>query len=83
MAYAGWLDALDPNTHEGDTEAAIRTDARLTPEKKRALLAVYRSLVTEPTADTATVADADDVAPAAGDVATAAGEPGSVSTDDD
>jgi transcriptional regulator with XRE-family HTH domain len=47
LAYAGWLDGLDPSTHEDDTEAAIRSDPRLTPEKKRALLAVYRTLVTE------------------------------------
>lgn len=52
LAYAGWLDALDPTVHDGDTEAAIRADSRLTPEKKRALLAVYRSLIVEsPDAD--------------------------------
>ena len=58
MAYAGWLDGLDPTTHDGDTEAAIRADSRLTPEKKRALLAVYRSLITE-TADETQPVDAD------------------------
>ncbi len=46
LAYAGWLDGLDASTHKNDTEAAIRSDSRLTLEKKRALLAVYRSLVT-------------------------------------
>jgi transcriptional regulator with XRE-family HTH domain len=57
MAYAGWLDALDPNSHVGDTEAAIRSDERLTPEKKHALLAVYRSLVTEPPVAESSVAE--------------------------
>src|SRR4051794_5899155 len=47
MAYAGGLDGLDPVTHEGETEAAIRCDPRLTAEKKRALLAVYHSLVSD------------------------------------
>ena len=56
MAYAGWLDALDPTSHDDDTEAAIRSDPRLTPEKKRALLAVYRSLVAEAPASEAQVA---------------------------
>jgi len=60
MAYAGWLDALDPTTHDGDTEAAIRADSRLTPEKKRALLGVYRSLITE-TPDETLAVDADSV----------------------
>jgi transcriptional regulator with XRE-family HTH domain len=55
MAYAGWLDALDPTTHDGDTEAAIRADSRLTPEKKRALLAVYRSLIAETPGETPAV----------------------------
>ena len=62
LAYAGWLDGLDPATHEDDTEAAIRADTRLTPEKKRALLAVYRTLVAEadsPPASEASVASED------------------------
>lgn len=80
MAYAGWLDALDPNSHEGDTEAAIRTDARLTPEKKRALLAVYRSLVTEPTVDEATASGADAAEP---DIVEPAAESAPAPTDDD
>jgi transcriptional regulator with XRE-family HTH domain len=59
LAYAGWLDGLDPSTHDDDTEAAIRADTRLTPEKKRALLAVYRTLVAE-----AATSPASDASPA-------------------
>lgn len=53
LAYAGWLDGLDRSAQRDDTEGAIRSDPRLTPEKKRILLAVYRSLAEAPVAETA------------------------------
>jgi transcriptional regulator with XRE-family HTH domain len=62
LAYAGWLDALDPLAHEGDTEAAIRSDPRLTAEKKRALLAVYHSLVSDDAVASAEAAGGDSAA---------------------
>ena len=54
LAYCGWLDDLERSAEPGSTEAAISADPRLTPEKKRALLAVYRSLA-ETLVDTAAV----------------------------
>jgi transcriptional regulator with XRE-family HTH domain len=48
LAYCGWLDGLERSAEPGSTEAAIGADPRLTPEKKRVLLAVYRSLAETP-----------------------------------
>jgi transcriptional regulator with XRE-family HTH domain len=54
LAYCGWLDGLERAAEPGSTEAAISADPRLTPEKKRVLLAVYLRLA-ETLVDTAAV----------------------------
>jgi transcriptional regulator with XRE-family HTH domain len=48
LAYCGWLDDLERSAEPGSTEATISADPRLTPEKKRVLLRVYRSLAETP-----------------------------------
>ncbi len=44
LGYAGWLDP-ESRSGDGDTEAAIRNDPRLTDDQKTALLGVYRSFI--------------------------------------
>ena len=49
LEQAGLVTAAEPGTAEGaDTEKAIRDDPRLSASQKSALLAVYRSMVTDP-----------------------------------
>jgi transcriptional regulator with XRE-family HTH domain len=47
LTQAGWAtqSADQPASANGNTEEAIRTDPRLTPEQRTALLGVYRSFV--------------------------------------
>lgn len=46
MRYAGWLhETADDEDGPDDTEAAIRTDKRLSESQKQALLSVYRGFV--------------------------------------
>ena len=47
LTQAGWAtqSADQPASANGSTEEAIRTDPRLTPEQRTALLCVYRSFV--------------------------------------
>ena len=47
LTQAGWAtqSADQPASANGSTEEAIRTDPRLTPEQRTALLGVYRSFV--------------------------------------
>jgi len=45
LAQAGMLDEQPETSDKVSTDAAIRNDARLTDEQKRALLAVYRSYI--------------------------------------
>lgn len=53
LAQAGWMMRGNGNGRdaepaaEGDTEAAIRRDPRLSPEQREALLGVYRSFVAD------------------------------------
>ena len=45
LAQAGWASGARGSTATGGTEEAIRTDPRLSPEQRAALLGVYRSFV--------------------------------------
>ena len=45
LAQAGWASGAREATGAGRTEEAIRTDPRLSPEQRAALLGVYRSFV--------------------------------------
>jgi transcriptional regulator with XRE-family HTH domain len=45
LAQAGWASGAREAPAGGGTEEAIRTDPRLTPEQRAALLGVYRSFV--------------------------------------
>jgi transcriptional regulator with XRE-family HTH domain len=45
LAQAGWASGAREAAAGGGTEEAIRTDPRLTPEQRAALLGVYRSFV--------------------------------------
>lgn len=45
LAQAGWASAVRDAAATGGTEEAIRTDPRLSPEQRAALLGVYRSFV--------------------------------------
>ena len=45
LAQAGWASGAREATGTGRTEEAIRTDPRLSPEQRAALLGVYRSFV--------------------------------------
>ena len=45
LAQAGWASRPREATSKGRTEEAIRTDPRLSPEQRAALLGVYRSFV--------------------------------------
>ena len=45
LAQAGWASGAREAAGTGSTEEAIRTDPRLTPEQRAALLGVYRSFV--------------------------------------
>ena len=45
LAQAGWASGAREATGTGRTEQAIRTDPRLSPEQRAALLGVYRSFV--------------------------------------
>jgi transcriptional regulator with XRE-family HTH domain len=45
LAQAGWASGAREEAGVGGTEEAIRTDPRLTPEQRAALLGVYRSFV--------------------------------------
>jgi transcriptional regulator with XRE-family HTH domain len=45
LAQAGWASGAREATATGRTEEAIRTDPRLSPEQRAALLGVYRSFV--------------------------------------
>jgi transcriptional regulator with XRE-family HTH domain len=45
LAQAGWASGAREAAGAGGTEEAIRTDPRLTPEQRAALLGVYRSFV--------------------------------------
>jgi transcriptional regulator with XRE-family HTH domain len=45
LAQAGWASGAREATSAGRTEEAIRTDPRLSPEQRAALLGVYRSFV--------------------------------------
>jgi transcriptional regulator with XRE-family HTH domain len=45
LAQAGWASGAREAAGKGGTEEAIRTDPRLTPEQRAALLGVYRSFV--------------------------------------
>jgi transcriptional regulator with XRE-family HTH domain len=45
LAQAGWASAVRGAAGVGGTEEAIRTDPRLSPEQRAALLGVYRSFV--------------------------------------
>jgi transcriptional regulator with XRE-family HTH domain len=45
LAQAGWASGARGASAAGGTEEAIRTDPRLTPEQRAALLGVYRSFV--------------------------------------
>ena len=45
LAQAGWASAVRDAAGAGGTEEAIRTDPRLSPEQRAALLGVYRSFV--------------------------------------
>jgi transcriptional regulator with XRE-family HTH domain len=47
LAQAGLLEGTTPAADRPGTEDAIRTDASLTSEQKKALLAVYRSYLAE------------------------------------
>ena len=53
LAQAGVVLSQDPDTASApSTETVIRNDPRLSPSQKAALLAVYRSMITEPGTDT-------------------------------
>jgi transcriptional regulator with XRE-family HTH domain len=45
LAQAGWASGASDTASSGSTEEAIRTDPRLSPEQRAALLGVYRSFV--------------------------------------
>jgi transcriptional regulator with XRE-family HTH domain len=45
LAQAGWASGSRESTGSAGAEEAIRTDPRLTPEQRAALLGVYRSFV--------------------------------------
>jgi transcriptional regulator with XRE-family HTH domain len=45
LAQGGWASGAREAARTGGTEEAIRTDPRLTPEQRAALLGVYRSFV--------------------------------------
>jgi transcriptional regulator with XRE-family HTH domain len=45
LAQGGWASGAREAAARGGTEEAIRTDPRLTPEQRAALLGVYRSFV--------------------------------------
>jgi len=45
LAQAGWASGARGSAATGGTEEAIRTDPRLSPEQRAALLGVYRSFV--------------------------------------
>jgi transcriptional regulator with XRE-family HTH domain len=45
LAQAGWASGAREASATGGTEEAIRTDPRLSPEQRAALLGVYRSFV--------------------------------------
>lgn len=45
LAQAGWASGARDTSGAGGTEEAIRTDPRLSPEQRAALLGVYRSFV--------------------------------------
>ena len=45
LAQAGWASGVRETAGRSRTEEAIRTDPRLTPEQRAALLGVYRSFV--------------------------------------
>ena len=45
LAQAGWASSAREASGTGRTEEAIRTDPRLSPEQRAALLGVYRSFV--------------------------------------
>lgn len=45
LAQAGWASGARGSASSGSTEEAIRTDPRLSPEQRAALLGVYRSFV--------------------------------------
>jgi len=45
LAQAGWASGAREAAVGGGTEEAIRTDPRLSPEQRAALLGVYRSFV--------------------------------------
>ena len=45
LAQAGWASGAREASGTGGTEEAIRTDPRLSPEQRAALLGVYRSFV--------------------------------------
>jgi transcriptional regulator with XRE-family HTH domain len=45
LAQAGWASGARESAGSGGAEEAIRTDPRLTPEQRAALLGVYRSFV--------------------------------------
>lgn len=45
LAQAGWVSGARESAAGNGTEEAIRTDPRLTPEQRAALLGVYRSFV--------------------------------------
>jgi transcriptional regulator with XRE-family HTH domain len=45
LAQAGWASGAREASATGGTEEAIRTDPRLSPEQRAALLSVYRSFV--------------------------------------
>jgi transcriptional regulator with XRE-family HTH domain len=45
LAQAGWASGAREASGRGGTEEAIRTDPRLSPEQRAALLGVYRSFV--------------------------------------
>ncbi len=45
LAQAGWASGARETAGRSATEEAIRTDPRLTPEQRAALLGVYRSFV--------------------------------------
>jgi transcriptional regulator with XRE-family HTH domain len=45
LAQAGWASGAREEAVAGGTEEAIRTDPRLTPEQRAALLGVYRSFI--------------------------------------
>ena len=45
LAQGGWASGAREAADGGGTEEAIRTDPRLTPEQRAALLGVYRSFV--------------------------------------